>query len=150
MPHVPCRTFHQKTAEQVVLLFFILHYLFLDTAKVLVLHTLQNAIQEVMFTADKGTQQSIISCRPCSVCAVACVIAKIKEMQSTGVYKHITKLIQCKQCTWKEQCDLISLFAIFRTNATPVPSLWLVLQQSYCCVPHNNFCGHIGKYSHYM
>lgn len=62
-------------------------------------------------------------------------------------YKHITALMQCKQCTWKEQFDLISLSSAFRTNITSAWSLWLVLEQSFCCVSCDNFCGHVGKCS---
>lgn len=92
---------------------------------------------EVMLTANNSTQCIVASCRPCSVCAAACEIAKIKESKrckTPGVYKNITTLMQCKQCTWKEYFDLISLSSAFRINITSAWSLWLVLEQSFCCV----------------
>ena len=77
-------------------------------------------------------------------------LQRSKRCKARRVHKHITKLIQWKQCAWKEQFDLISLSAAFRTNTTSVLSFWLALEQSYRCVAHGNFCGHAGKYSTHM
>lgn len=35
----------------------------------------------------------------------------------------------------------------FRINLTSAWSLWLVLEQSFCCVSCDNFCGHVSKHS---
>lgn len=35
-------------------------------------------------------------------------LQRSKRCKASGVRKHTTKLLQCKQCEWKEQFDLIS------------------------------------------